>query len=66
MPNDPAAIFRCPECHAEVVFDTESALCRNESCRRAYPITRGIPEMLLDHSQELSRDVWNRRIDSAK
>jgi uncharacterized protein YbaR (Trm112 family) len=66
MPTDPAAIFRCPKCSTEVVFDSESALCRNEDCRLAYPISRGIPEMLLDHSQELSPEDWIRRIAAAE
>lgn len=62
MPTSPAAIFRCPKCGTEVVFDSESALCRNEACRLAYPISRGIPEMLLDHSRELPHEDWLRRI----
>ena len=66
MPIDPTTIFRCPKCAAEVVFDSDSALCRNETCRLAYPIFRGIPEMLLGHSQELSEADWTRRIAAAK
>ena len=63
---DPAAIFRCPKCGTSVVFDMEVALCRNEDCRLAYPISRGIPEMLLDHSQKLSEEDWTRGIATAK
>ena len=66
MPTDPAAIFRCPKCTTEVVFDSEAALCRNESCRLAYPISRDIPEMLLDHALELSVEDWTRRINATR
>lgn len=66
MPTDPAAIFRCPKCTTEVVFDSEAALCRNESCRLAYPISRDIPEMLLDHALVLSADDWTRRINATR
>lgn len=66
MPTHPAAIFRCPKCGSEVVFDSEAALCRNRECRLAYPILRGIPEMLLDHAQALTPDDWTRRIAAAK
>ena len=63
---DPVTIFRCPKCSTSVVFDSEVALCRNEDCRLAYPISRGIPEMLLDHSHELSPEDWTRRIAAAE
>ena len=66
MPTEPASIFRCPKCTTEVVFDSQAALCCNDSCRLVYPISRNIPEMLLDHAQELSVEDWNRRIDAAR
>ena len=66
MPTDPAAIFRCPKCTTEVVFDSQVALCGNESCRLAYPISRNLPEMLLDHARELSTEEWTRRIDATR
>lgn len=49
-------ILRCPKCHAELRDTTgpdggAELVCTGEDCALAYPITDGIPVLLIDEAR---------------
>ncbi|MFP6763229.1 MAG: hypothetical protein VB858_06415 [Planctomycetaceae bacterium] len=55
------ALIRCPQCCTPVILTPDLAICRNDECRLAFPVTRGIAEMLIDNARGLPADEWARR-----
>ncbi len=41
-------ILRCPLCHGELTEDEESSELVCRECGRRYPVTDGIPDMVVD------------------
>ncbi|MGH8870122.1 MAG: Trm112 family protein [Actinomycetes bacterium] len=53
MPTDPAllAILVCPQCRSTLRDAGDELICTGESCGLAYPVTDGIPVMLVDEAR---------------
>jgi hypothetical protein len=51
-------ILACPMSHAPLVMDGETLVSTDKETRRRYKIEDGIPNMLIEESQELSMDEW--------
>jgi uncharacterized protein YbaR (Trm112 family) len=47
-------ILVCPACHAELRADADAneLVCRNPDCGLAYPVSDGIPVMLIDEARK--------------
>ena len=59
-PLDPElmAILVCPLSHAPLVQDDDTLVSTDAKTRRRYKIVEGIPDMLIDESEELSESEW--------
>lgn len=49
-------ILRCPACHGELRDDTApdggaELVCTNDHCALAYPVSEGIPVLLVDEAR---------------
>jgi hypothetical protein len=44
-------ILACPKCKGPLDWDKENDTLICQTCRLRYPITDGIPELLLDRAQ---------------
>jgi hypothetical protein len=53
------AILVCPLSHAALVQDGDTLISTDPNTRRRYKITDGIPNMLIDESEELTREDWH-------
>ena len=51
-------ILVCPLSHAELVLDDETLISTDADTRRRYRIDDGIPNMLVEESEELSVEAW--------
>jgi uncharacterized protein YbaR (Trm112 family) len=60
IPQDLLDILACPDCKTPVVLDGERLVCCKSDCRRAYPIRDDIPIMLIEESQALESNVWQK------
>jgi len=60
IPQDLLDILACPDCKTPVVLDGERLVCCKPDCRRAYPIRDDIPIMLIEESQSLESDAWQK------
>lgn len=55
-------ILVCPQCKGPVHHETEpreELICR--ACRLAYPVTDGIPDMIVDDARRLDEGPGPRR-----
>ena len=51
-------ILCCPETKADLVLDGETLVSTDKDTRRRYRIVDDIPIMLIDESEQLSREEW--------
>jgi hypothetical protein len=51
-------ILVCPVSHAELVLDGETLVSTDRGTRRRYKIEDGIPNMLVEESEELNESEW--------
>lgn len=51
-------ILACPLSHAALVEDGDTLVSTDKDTRRRYKIEEGIPNMLIDESEELSEAEW--------
>ncbi len=51
-------ILACPLSHAPLVEDGDTLVSTDKETRRRYRIDDGIPNMLIDESEELSEAAW--------
>lgn len=51
-------ILCCPETKADLVLDGETLVSTDKNSRRRYRIEDDIPIMLIDESEQLSREEW--------
>lgn len=52
-------ILVCPLSKAPLVLDGETLVSTDKKTRRRYKIEDGIPNMLIEESEELSQDEWS-------
>jgi uncharacterized protein YbaR (Trm112 family) len=50
----------CPETKADLVLDGETLVSTDKNTRRRYRIEDDIPIMLIDESEQLSREEWQK------
>lgn len=53
------AILVCPLSHAALVQDGETLVSTDPNTRRRYKIVDGIPDMLIEESEELNQNEWH-------
>ncbi len=53
-------ILCCPETKADLVLDGETLVSTDKKTRRRYRIEDDIPVMLIDESEQLSIDEWQK------
>ena len=51
-------ILACPLSHAPLVEDGDTLVSTDKETRRRYKVEDGIPNMLIDESEELSEADW--------
>ena len=51
-------ILCCPETKADLVLDGNTLVSTDKNTRRRYRIEEDIPIMLIDESEQLTRDEW--------
>lgn len=52
-------ILVCPLSKAQLVLDGETLVSTDKETRRRYRIEDGIPDLLIEDSQELSHEEWS-------
>ena len=59
-PLDPElmAILVCPLSHAPLVQEGQTLVSTDPDTRRRYAIVEGIPNMLIDESEEMGVEEW--------
>ncbi len=58
-------ILVCPLSHAPLVQDGETLVSTDAKTRRRYRIVDGIPDLLIDDSEELSESEWKQIMERA-
>jgi uncharacterized protein YbaR (Trm112 family) len=53
-------ILCCPETKADLVLDGETLVSTDKNTRRRYRIEDDIPIMLIDESEQLSVEKWQK------
>jgi len=53
-------ILCCPETKADLVLDGDTLVSTDKKTRRRYRIENDIPVMLIDESETLSVDEWEK------
>lgn len=53
-------ILCCPETKAELVLDGDTLVSTDKATRRRYRIEDDIPIMLIDESEQLSMEEWEK------
>jgi hypothetical protein len=53
-------ILCCPETKADLVLDGDTLVSTDKKTRRRYRIEDDIPVMLIDESEQLSIDEWQK------
>jgi hypothetical protein len=53
-------ILCCPLSKADLVLDGDTLVSTDKNTRRRYKIIDGIPIMLIDESEELSLEEWEK------
>jgi uncharacterized protein YbaR (Trm112 family) len=51
-------ILVCPVSHAPLVLDGDTLVSTDKETRRRYKIEDGIPNMLVEESEELDEATW--------
>jgi len=51
-------ILVCPLSHAPLVQDGDTLVSTDQKTRRRYKIVDGIPDMLIEDSEELNETEW--------
>jgi uncharacterized protein YbaR (Trm112 family) len=59
------AILRCPLSRATLVQDGDWLVSTDGETRRRYRIDDGIPVLLVEESEELSPEDWQKAVASA-
>ncbi len=57
-------ILCCPETKAELVLDGNALVSTDKNTRRRYRIEDDIPVMLIDESEQLSVEEWQKIMKS--
>ena len=55
-------ILVCPRCRSKLSFGAESIICTEAECRLHFPVTDGIPVMLIDDASQLGEEEWKERL----
>ena len=58
--NELLEILCCPETKADLVLDGETLVSTDKTTRRRYRIENDIPIMLIDDSEQLSLEEWQK------
>ena len=53
-------ILCCPETKADLVLDGETLVSTDKNTRRRYKVENDIPIMLIDESEKLSVEEWEK------
>ncbi len=53
-------ILCCPESKADLVLDGDTLVSTDKKTRRRYKIENDIPIMLIDESEQLSMQEWEK------
>lgn len=53
-------ILCCPETKADLLLDGDTLVSTDKATRRRYRIEDDIPIMLIDESEQLSMEEWER------
>jgi uncharacterized protein len=53
-------ILCCPETKADLVLDGNSLVSTDKNTRRRYRIEHDIPVMLIDESEQISVEEWEK------
>ncbi|HOP51016.1 MAG TPA: hypothetical protein PK887_10385 [Ignavibacteriales bacterium] len=59
-------ILCCPLSKADLVLDGDTLVSTDKNTRRRYKIIDGIPIMLIDESEELSLEEWEKIMEKHK
>jgi uncharacterized protein YbaR (Trm112 family) len=59
-------ILCCPLSKADLVLDGDTLVSTDKNTRRRYKIIDGIPIMLVDESEELSLEEWEKIMEKHK
>jgi uncharacterized protein YbaR (Trm112 family) len=57
-------ILRCPESNAKLVLVKDYLISTDPNSRRSYPIIDGTPILLIEKSQILDIEVWEKTVSS--
>ncbi len=65
MPLDPKflAILVCPLSHAPLIEDGDFLVSTDAKTRRRYRIENGIPNLLINESEELDEATWTQILE---
>jgi uncharacterized protein YbaR (Trm112 family) len=68
MPLDPKflAILVCPLSHAPLIEDGDYLVSTDAKTRRRYRIENGIPNLLINESEELGEATWHEIMERKK
>jgi uncharacterized protein YbaR (Trm112 family) len=58
--EDLLKILCCPETRADLVLDGETLVSTDKNTRRRYRIENDIPVMLIEESEQLSPEEWQK------
>jgi uncharacterized protein YbaR (Trm112 family) len=58
--EDLLKILCCPETRADLVLDGETLVSTDKDTRRRYRIENDIPVMLIEESEQLSPEEWQK------
>ena len=59
-------ILCCPETKADLILDGNTLVSTDKNTRRRYRIEDDIPVMLIDESEQLSMDEWQRNNETSR
>lgn len=51
-------ILACPQCRGELICVGDFLICNSEEHRLKFPITDGIPRLLMEESSAVSEEEW--------
>ena len=52
-------ILACPQCRGELLCIGDSLICNSDTHRLKFPITDGIPRLLLEESSPVLDEEWD-------
>ena len=59
-------ILVCPLSHASLVLDGDTLVSTDPKTRRRYKIVDGIPDLLIDDSEELREAEWKNIMERSR